>query len=186
MYINITTPFDNKQINELKAGDKVLISGIVYSGRDAAHKKMIEAIDSGMNLPFEIEGQCIYYVGPCPAKEGQVIGPAGPTTSYRMDDYTPQLLDRGLKGMIGKGIRNNEVIESMIKNRAVYFAAVGGAAAVIANSIEEVDIIAYEELGTEAVRKMRVKDFPAIVAIDANGNSLYESEPSKYKNLYQK
>lgn len=177
----LTTPFSEETIKSLKAGDKVLISGVVYTGRDAAHKKFVEAMEAGEELPFNPEGQCIYYVGPTPAKEGAVIGSAGPTTSYRMDDYTPPLLEKGLRAMIGKGKRDDKVIESMIKNKAVYMAAIGGAAAVIANSIKSVEIIAYPELGPEAVRKMIVEDFPAFVAIDSEGNNLYLSEPKKYK-----
>jgi fumarate hydratase subunit beta len=160
-------------MDSLEIGDKVLLSGVLYTGRDAAHKKMIDAINKGEQLPFDVKNQSMYYVGPCPAKEGEVIGSAGPTTSYRMDDYTPQLLDRGLKGMIGKGIRNQAVIDSMIKNGAVYFVAIGGAAAVIAQSIKTSEVIAYEELGTEAVRRIEVEDMPVFVAIDCKGNNIY-------------
>lgn len=169
----ITTPLNDEIIKDLKIGDKVLISGVLYTARDAAHKRFIEQINSGGELPFDVEGQCIYYVGPCPAKEGEIIGSAGPTTSYRMDDYTPDLLDRGLKGMIGKGKRDDNVIQSIIKNKAVYFVAIGGAAAVIANCVKKVEIIAYPELLSEAVRKIVVEDMPVYVAIDSFGNNIY-------------
>jgi len=176
----IFTPLRNEMIKQLKSGDSVLINGFIYTARDAAHKRLIELIKSGENLPFEIRGQVIYYVGPSPAKPGYPCGSAGPTTSYRMDSYTPPLLDLGLKGMIGKGFRSLEVIESMKKNKAIYFAAVGGAAALIAKSIKKSEVIAYEELGPEAIFRFYVEDFPAIVVIDAEGNNLYETEPPKF------
>lgn len=178
----ITTPLTNEIVKNLKAGDKVLISGTVYTARDAAHKKMVEQIKNGIDLPFDLEGSIIYYVGPSPEKPGQVIGSAGPTTSYRMDAYTPTLLDLGLKGMIGKGERNESVIESMVKNCCVYFAAVGGAAALISSCIKECKVIAFDELGTESIKKLRVENFPAIVVTDCEGNNLYISEKAKYCN----
>lgn len=168
----ITLPLTDEAIAELKAGDSVLITGSILTGRDAAHKRLFELIKQGKPLPVDIEGEVIYYVGPAPAKPGHAVGPAGPTSSYRMDKYTPALLDRGLKGMIGKGARNNEVIESMIKNKVVYFAAIGGAAALISRSIKKIETLAYEDLGTEAIYRFYVEDFPAIVAIDAKGNSI--------------
>lgn len=177
----ITTPLDDKRVMELKAGDSVLITGYIYTGRDAAHKRLIELIEQGQELPIDIQGQTIYYVGPAPAKPGYPCGSAGPTTSYRMDPYAPFLLDRGLKGMIGKGLRSQEVIESMKKNKAVYFGAVGGAAALIARSIKKSEVLAYEDLGAEAIHRYYVEDFPAIVIIDCQGNNLYETEAPKYK-----
>jgi fumarate hydratase subunit beta len=179
--IKITTPLDAKKIVKLKTGDFVSITGNIYGARDAAHKRLVELIRSNQELPIDIKGQIIYYVGPTPAKPGYPCGSAGPTTSYRMDPYAPVLLDLGLKGMIGKGLRSQEVIESMKKNKAVYFAAVGGAAALIARSIKKSEVIAYEDLGAEAVFRFYVKDFPAIVVIDSAGNNLYETEPPKYK-----
>lgn len=178
----IHTPLTNETVTDLKAGDSVLISGTVFTARDAAHKRLFELLQAGKELPLDVKGQIIYYVGPAPAKPGHACGSAGPTSSYRMDAYTPALLDLGLKGMIGKGIRSQSVIDSMIKNKCVYFAAVGGAAALIARSIHTIEPIAYEDLGTEAIRKMTVIDFPAIVVIDADGNNLYESG----RKVYQK
>ncbi len=168
----IDLPLTDDVINELKAGDSVLITGSMITGRDAAHKRLYELIEKGEELPVNIKGEVIYYVGPAPAKPGHAVGPAGPTSSYRMDKYTPALLDRGLKGMIGKGARNQEVIDSMIKNNVVYFAAIGGAAALISKSIKKVEVLAYEDLGTEAIYRFEVEDFPAIVAIDSHGNSV--------------
>lgn len=179
----ILAPLDDSQIENLKAGDVVLISGTIYTGRDAAHKKMIELLKAGKELPFDVKNQIIYYVGPCPAREGQVIGSAGPTTSSRMDAYAPTLIDLGLKGMIGKGLRSKSVVDAIIKNKSVYFGAVGGAAALISKSIVKEEVIAFEELGTEAVRRLEVKDFPAIVIIDKDGNNLYELGRQKYKNM---
>jgi fumarate hydratase subunit beta len=179
--IKITTPLTKEKVKELKSGDQVLITGTIYTLRDAGHKKMIEQINNGDTLPIDLTNQIIYYAGPSPAKPGQVIGSAGPTTSYRMDDYTPQLLDLGLNGMIGKGDRNKVVIDSIKKNCSVYFAAVGGAAALIADTIKSAKIVAYEELGTESLRELYVEDFPAIVVIDCNGNNLYSSEKEKYR-----
>lgn len=168
----ITLPLTDEQIADLKAGDSVLITGSMLTGRDAAHKRLFELIEKGQPLPVDIDGEIIYYVGPAPAKPGHAVGPAGPTSSYRMDKYAPSLLDRGLKGMIGKGARNQEVIDSMIKNGAVYFAAIGGAAALISHSIKKIETLAYEDLGTEAIYRFYVEDFPAIVAIDSKGNSV--------------
>ncbi len=177
----VTTPLDDEVIINLRAGDSVSITGYIYTGRDAAHKRLIELIENGQELPIKLKGQIIYYVGPAPAKPGYPCGSAGPTTSYRMDPYTPALLDRGLKGMIGKGLRSQKVIESMKKNKVVYFGAVGGAAALIARSIKKSEVIAYEDLGTEAIHRYYIEDFPAIVVIDAYGNNLYETEPPKYR-----
>ena len=176
----INTPLDDGVIINLKAGDLVNITGYIYTARDAAHKRIFELIKKSQKLPIELKGQIIYYVGPAPAKPGYPCGSAGPTTSYRMDPYTPPLLDRGLKGMIGKGLRSQEVIKSIKKNKAIYFAAVGGAAALIAKSIKKSEVITYEDLGAEAVFRFYIKDFPAIVVIDSTGNNLYEIEPLKY------
>lgn len=180
--IKIQAPFDEEIVRSLKAGDRVLISGTVYAARDAAHKRMMETLEQGKELPINIKGQVIYYVGPTPAKPGQVIGSAGPTTSGRMDKYTPALLDLGLKGMIGKGYRNQQVIHSIEKNKAVYFGAIGGSGALIARTIKKVEIIAYEDLGTEAIRKMVIEDFPAIVINDIHGNDWYQQGMEKYRN----
>lgn len=179
--IKITTPLTKNVITSLKAGDVVSISGVIYTARDAAHKKMIEALDRGEKLPFDIKDQIIYYVGPCPAKPGKVIGPAGPTTSGRMDAYTPRLLQLGLGGMIGKGARNKEVIDSIVRNKSVYFGATGGAGALIARCIVSQEVIAYPELGPEALRRLEVVNFPATVIIDSQGNNLYEIGKSKYE-----
>lgn len=168
----ITLPLTDEVIKDLNAGDSVLISGSMLTGRDAAHKRLFDLIEKGEPLPVDINGEIIYYVGPAPAKPGHAVGPAGPTSSYRMDKYAPALLDRGLKGMIGKGARNQEVIDSMIKNGCVYFAAIGGAAALISRSIKKIETLAYEDLGTEAIYRFYVEDFPAIVAIDSRGNSI--------------
>ncbi len=176
----IITPLVDNIITNLKAGDLVSITGYIFTGRDAAHKRLIELIEKNKQLPIEIKGQIIYYVGPAPPKPGYVCGPAGPTSSYRMDPYTPPLLDLGMKGMIGKGSRSREVIESMKENKAVYFVAVGGAAALIARCIKKSEVIAYEDLGTEAIHRYYVKNFPTIVVIDSKGNNLYKTEPLKY------
>lgn len=174
MQKKITLPLTDVMISTLKAGDRVLLSGKIITGRDAAHKRLYDLIEKGESLPFKIKGEIIYYVGPAPAKPGFIIGPAGPTSSYRMDKYTPALLEKGLKGMIGKGERSSEVIDSIIKNKAVYFAAIGGAAALISKSIKETKNICYEDLGTEAVCEYIVEDFPCIVAIDCFGNDIYK------------
>ncbi len=170
----ISAPLNDGDIESLKAGDEVYISGVIYTGRDAAHKRLIQLLEKGEKLPFDIKGQMIYYVGPCPEKPGQIIGSAGPTTSGRMDAYTPRLLELGLKGMIGKGLRDNNVKKAMINHKAVYFGAIGGAAALIAASIKSQEIIAFEDLGTEAIRRLEVEDFPVVVVIDSEGNDLYE------------
>lgn len=177
---NITVPLTPDVVNILKAGDMVEISGIVYTARDAAHKRMISLLNEGKPLPFPPEGQVIYYVGPCPAPDGKVIGSAGPTTSGRMDKYTPRLIKSGISGMIGKGTRDDDVIRAMIEYGAVYFGAVGGAAALISKCIKSQKVIAFEDLGTEAVRMLEVVDFPAIVLIDRYGNNLYEIGRQKY------
>ena len=171
----ITVPFNKEEVAGLKAGDYVYISGTIYSARDAAHKRMYEAMEEGKEIPIELTDNVIYYLGPTPAREGQVIGSAGPTTASRMDKYTPRLLDNGLKGMIGKGKRSKEVVDSIVRNKAVYFAAVGGAGALLSKCIKKSEVIAYDDLGTEAIRKMEVEDFPAIVVIDCEGNNLYET-----------
>jgi len=176
----ISTPLTYEKIKDLKAGDTILLTGTIYSARDAAHKRLIDLLDSGHDLPINIKGEAIYYVGPSPAKKGQVIGSAGPTTSYRMDAYSPRLLELGLKAMIGKGARNQEVMDSIVKNKAVYLGAIGGAAALISKSIVSSEIIAYEDLGAEAIRKMKVIDMPLIVIIDVNGNNLYKVGQEAY------
>lgn len=170
-YIN--TPIDDKIVSELKAGDYVYLTGTVYTARDAAHKRLYEALQRGEDIPIELQNNIIYYLGPSPAREGQVIGSAGPTTSSRMDKYTPLLLEKGLKGMIGKGKRSDEVIESMHKNHAVYFAAIGGAGALLSKCIKKSEVIAYEDLGTEAIRKLEVENLPIIVVIDDEKTNLY-------------
>lgn len=175
----IHTPLTLEKIKELKSGDQVLLSGTIYTARDAAHARMIAALDNQEPLPFDVNGQVIYYVGPTPAKPGQAFGSGGPTTSYRMDAYTPRLIDEGLIGMIGKGKRSPEVKEAL-KNRAVYFAAVGGAAALIGQCVVKAEVIAYDDLGAEAVRKLEVKDFPIIVINDIYGNDLYISGRKSY------
>ena len=176
----VYTPLSNQDIENLKIGDEILINGIIYTGRDAAHKRLVELIQKGKELPFDLSGQIIYFVGPTPPKPGQVIGSAGPTTSYRMDAYSPYLIEKGLKGMIGKGARSQEVVEAMKKHKCVYFAAIGGAGALLSKSIKSSEIIAYEDLGPEAVRKLEVIDFPAIVAQDIYGDNLYLEGMRKY------
>lgn len=177
----IISPISDDVIENLRAGDQVLISGVIYVGRDSAHKRLIETLDRGDVLPFDIRGQTIYYMGPSPTKPGHVIGSAGPTTSGRMDAYTPRLLSIGLKAMIGKGLRSDAVKEAIKEYKAVYFAAVGGAAALIAKSITKSDIVAYEELGPEAILRLEVKDFPAVVINDMHGGDLYQEGKAKYK-----
>ena len=179
--IRIQTPLTEEQSRKLKAGDMVLISGKIYSARDAAHKVMTEALARGEELPIDWHDKIVYYLGPSPAKPGDPIGSAGPTTSGRMDAYTPTMLDQGIKGMIGKGSRKPEVIESMKKNVVTYFAAVGGAAALIAKSIKKYDVIAYADLGPEALAELTVEDFPAIVVIDSEGNDFYEIGQAPYR-----
>ena len=169
----IEVPFDKSVSDSLNAGDYVYLTGTVYVARDAAHKRMMESLDQGRELPFDIKDQTIYYMGPSPEREGKVIGSAGPTTASRMDKYAPRLMDMGMTGMIGKGKRTNEVAEAMHRNKVTYFAAVGGAGALLSKCITSSEIIAYEDLGTEAIRKLEVKDFPAIVVMDYHGNCLY-------------
>ncbi|MFC2343321.1 MAG: Fe-S-containing hydro-lyase [Negativicutes bacterium] len=181
--IRIQTPLTEEQSRKLKAGDSVLITGIIYSARDAAHKVMTEALARGEKLPIDWHDQIVYYLGPTPAKPGDPIGSAGPTTSGRMDAYTPTMLDQGIKGMIGKGSRKPEVIASMKKNGATYFAAVGGAAALIAKSVKKYEVIAYPELGPEALAALTVEDFPAIVVIDSEGNNFYEIGQKPYRQI---
>jgi len=172
---HITVPINKEEIALLKAGDYVYITGIIYTARDAAHKRMYETLRKGETLPIEMKDNIIYYMGPSPARTGRAIGSAGPTTSSRMDKYAPELLDMGLAGMIGKGKRSKEVMDAIERNGAVYFAAVGGAGALLSRSIVSSEVIAYDDLGTEAIRKLEVKDFPVIVVGDAEGNNLYET-----------
>ena len=171
----IKSPISNEDAVLLQAGDYVYITGTIYTARDAAHKRMTESLQKGQELPFDIKNNIIYYMGPSPAREGKPIGSAGPTTASRMDKYTPALLDLGLVGMIGKGKRSKEVIDAMIRNKAVYFAAVGGAGAILSQRIKKSQVIAYDDLGTEAIRKLEVENFPVIVVIDSKGNNLYET-----------
>lgn len=180
---HINVPFDADIVKELKAGDYVYLTGTIYTARDAAHKRMYEALQNGETLPFDIEGNVIYYMGPSPAREGRPIGSAGPTTASRMDKYTPALLELGMRGMIGKGRRTEAVRESMMKNQAVYFAAVGGAGALLSKMILQAEVIAYEDLGTEAIRKLEIKDFPVIVVMDCEGNNLYDMAIEQYKEI---
>ncbi len=180
MTYKITAPLTRDIVDSLRAGDMVEISGTIYSARDSAHKRLMDIINAGGKLPFDLNEQVIYYVGPCPAPEGIVIGSAGPTTSGRMDCYTPKLIELGLSGMIGKGQRSTEVIDAMVRNGAVYFGAIGGAGALISKSIKSQQVIAFEDLGTEAVRKLTVVDFPAIVIIDRFGNNLYNIGRNRY------
>lgn len=176
MVNKLQAPLSEKVLQRLRAGEAVSLSGIIFTGRDAAHKRLVEQFDRGEELPFDVCGQVIYYVGPCPAPPGKAIGSAGPTTSYRMDPYAPRLIREGLAGMIGKGDRSNEVIGAMKTHGAVYFAAIGGAGALLANRIKSAEVIAYEDLGPEAVRRIVVEEFPLIVAIDTEGNNLYRPE----------
>ncbi len=181
--IKLRTPLKDSDLVSLKSGDKVLITGELLTGRDAAHKRLYDLVKEGKPLPVDVKGQVIYYVGPSPAKPGAVIGSAGPTTSYRMDAYSPTLIELGLKGMIGKGARSKEVREAMVKHKAVYLAAVGGAAALIAKTIKKAQIVAYEDLGAEAINRLWVEDFPAIVVNDVHGNDLYEQGVKQYKKV---
>ena len=176
----LTLPLSDSDIKDLKAGETVLLSGTMLTGRDAAHKRLYELVEKGEKLPIDIKGELIYYVGPAPAKPGFAVGPAGPTSSYRMDKYAPTLLDLGLKGLIGKGARNQDVIDAIVRNGCVYFACVGGAAALIAKSIKKEEILCYEDLGTEAIRRYTVEDFPCIVAIDSYGNNAYTEGQKDY------
>jgi fumarate hydratase subunit beta len=179
--IRIEAPLDEKTVEKLRAGDRVIISGFIYTARDAAHKRLIDALDKGLKLPFDIKDQVIYYMGPSPTRPGQVIGSAGPTTSGRMDSYTPRLIASGLKGMIGKGDRTQAVKDAMKNYKAVYFAAIGGAGALISKTIKKSEIIAYEDLGTEAIRRLEVQDFPATVINDIYGGDLYQEGKAKYR-----
>lgn len=178
--IKITTPVDDDVLSSLNAGDRVIINGILYTARDAAHKRMVETLGRGESLPVDLTGQIIYYAGPSPTPPGKPIGSVGPTTSYRMDPYAPRLMEAGLKGMIGKGPRSQEVIDAMVKNKAVYFAAIGGAAALLARQVKKADIIAYEDLGPEAIRRLVVEDFPVIVVNDIYGKDLFVEGVRKY------
>ena len=182
----VMLPLTEEKVIGLKAGDTVLLSGVLYTGRDAAHKRLCDLIEAGKELPIEIKDQVIYYVGPTPAKPGNAFGSGGPTTSYRMDPYAPMLLDLGLRGMIGKGLRSKEVIESMVNNKAVYFGAIGGAAALIGKSVVKSEVVCYEDLGAEAIRRIEVKDFPVVVVIDSKGNNLYEQGQAAYLNSIEK
>jgi len=177
----VTLPLTDETLEELKAGDNVLLTGVIYVARDAAHKRMVEALDQDKPLPFDIKGQTIYYMGPSPAKPGQPTGSAGPTTSGRMDAYAPRLMAEGLKGMVGKGMRSQAVKDAMKKHKAVYLAAIGGAGALISKSIKKSEVIAYEELGAEAVRRLEVEDFPATVINDVYGGDLYQEGKAKYR-----
>lgn len=178
---HIKAPLDREEIKTLKAGDYVYITGTIYTARDAAHKRMEEALDRGEKLPFDVKDNVIYYMGPSPAREGRPIGSAGPTTASRMDRYAPELLDLGLAGMIGKGKRTQEVRDAVVRNQAVYFAAVGGAGALLSQRIKEAEVIAYEDLGAEAIRKLLVENFPVIVVEDCEGNYLYETAILEYR-----
>jgi len=174
MEYNIDLPLNDEKIKKMKSGDFANLSGTMYVARDAAHKRMIDRLSEGEILPIDIKNQTIYYMGPSPARPGKVIGSAGPTTATRMDKYAPKLLDMGLKGMIGKGKRSKEVIDAIKRNNGIYFAAIGGAGALLSKSIIESEVVAYDDLGTEAIRKIKVKNFPVIVVIDSDGNNLYE------------
>ena len=177
---HITVPVVKEEIQDLRAGDYVYLTGVIYTARDAAHKRMDEALSEGKELPLDIKNQMIYYMGPSPAREGRPIGSAGPTTASRMDKYTPRLLDLGLGGMIGKGKRSQAVRDAILRNKAVYFAAVGGAGALLSKCIKKADVIAYDDLGTEAIRRLEIEDLPAIVVIDSEGNNLYETAVKEY------
>lgn len=177
---HISVPLEKETADSLHAGDYVYLTGTIYTARDAAHKRMQEALDRGEKLPLDIKNSVIYYMGPSPARPGKTIGSAGPTTASRMDKYAPSLLDLGLMGMIGKGKRNQAVIDAIVRNGAVYFAAVGGAGALLSRSIVSSEVIAYDDLGTEAIRRLEVKDFPVIVVIDSEGNNLYETAIQDY------
>jgi fumarate hydratase subunit beta len=179
--IRLKTPLSDQEVERLNWGDRVLISGTIYTGRDAAHKRLIDLLRGGKDLPFDLQGQVIYYVGPTPAKPGQVFGSAGPTTSYRMDAYAPSLIERGLKGMIGKGMRSEPVKEAMKRYKAVYFAATGGAGALLAKRVRKAEIVAYEDLGPEAIRKLEVEDLPVIVVNDVRGNDLYIEGEKRFR-----
>jgi fumarate hydratase subunit beta len=178
---HINTPLDAVTISSLKTGDQVLITGVIFTARDAAHKRLITTLDKSEKLPFDLKNQIIYYMGPAPAKPGHIIGSAGPTTSGRMDEYTPRLLEAGLRGMIGKGNRSREVKDAIQQYKAIYFAAIGGAGALISKTIKKTEVIAYEDLGPEAIRKLKVVDFPAVVINDIYGSDLYEEGKARYR-----
>jgi len=181
MVKKVKLPLTDDTLEDLKSGDNILLTGVMYVARDAAHKRMVEALDQGKPLPFDIKGQTVYFMGPSPAKPGQPIGSAGPTTSGRMDSYSPRLISEGLKGMIGKGMRSQAVKDAMKEYKAVYLAAVGGAGALISKSIKKAEVVAYEELGAEAVLRMEVEDFPATVINDIYGGDLYEEGKARYR-----
>ena len=178
--IRLKTPLSDADVEKLKAGDKVLLNGVIFTGRDAAHKRLFDLLKEGKPLPVDLKGQVIYYVGPAPAKPGQPIGSAGPTTSGRMDAYSPKLMEIGLKGMIGKGMRKKEVVEAMKKYKAIYFAATGGAGALLAKAIKKAQVVAYEDLGPEAITRLEVENFPVIVVNDTRGNDLYQQGMAQY------
>ena len=180
---HISVPYTKEEASSLHSGDMVYLSGTIYTARDAAHKRMNEALNNSEELPFDLSGNVIYYMGPSPARPGHAIGSAGPTTASRMDKYAPRLLDLGLSGMIGKGRRTEDVRQSIVRNGAIYFAAIGGAGALLSKSITSSEVIAYDDLGTEAIRKLTVKDLPCIVVIDSHGNNLYETAVEKYKMI---
>lgn len=179
--IRLKTPLSNEDVEKLKIGDRILLNGVIYTGRDAAHKRLSDLLKEGKKLPFDIQGQIIYYVGPTPAKPGQIFGSAGPTTSYRMDAYAPGLIEKGLKGMIGKGMRSDSVKEAMKKHKAIYFAATGGAGALLAKRVKKAEVVAYEDLGPEAIRRLEVEDLPVIVINDVRGNDLYIEGEKRYR-----
>ena len=178
--IKLTTPLTREKLRTLKAGDSCLLSGVIYTARDAAHKRLCELLDAGKELPLDVKDAVIYFVGPTPAKPGQAIGSAGPTTSYRMDAYSPALIREGLTGMIGKGKRSPEVVAAMKEHGAVYFGAIGGCGALLSRCIKKAEVIAYEDLGAEAIHRLEVEDFPVVVVIDSQGNNLYETGPEAY------
>ncbi len=180
MEYRINAPFDKETIGKLHSGDMVYITGTIYTARDAAHKRMNDTLDNGESLPIDVSKSVIYYMGPSPAREGRPIGSAGPTTASRMDKYAPRLLDMGLCGMIGKGKRSPEVLDAVVRNKSIYLAAIGGAGALLSKAIKASEVIAYDDLGTEAIRKLTVEDFPAIVVIDSEGNNLYETAVKEF------
>ena len=182
MAISVKVPLSREEARKLKSGDSCLLSGMIYTARDAAHKRLCELIEQGKALPFDVEDSVIYFVGPTPAKPGEVIGSAGPTTSYRMDAYSPVLIKQGQTGMIGKGKRNSDVINAMKEHGAVYFGAIGGCGALLSQCIKRSEVIAYEDLGAEAIRRLEVENFPVVVVIDSEGNNLYETGPAAYRN----
>ena len=181
--MELHTPLTEAQVRALKSGDSVELTGVIYTGRDAAHKRMCEALERGEDLPFDVDGQVIYYVGPCPHREGEVIGSCGPTTSGRMDKYAPALIKLGLRGMVGKGIRKPPVVDAMRQYGSVYFGAIGGAGALLARHVKSAEVVAYPDLGTEAVHKLVVEKFPVTVIIDAQGNDLYQTGKEKYRKF---